>query len=76
MAFPHQQSRQDHDRKKDKPSREGVLWNLVERTVNISVYRNANDDMNPAKNRTLLRDPCFHGQTSLSMAVAQAYQAG
>src|SRR5579859_3963225 len=53
MAFPHPQSRQDHCRKKNKPSWSGVAWKFFKRTVNITVYRNAQDDVNPAKNRTL-----------------------
>ena len=52
MAFPHPQSRKDHDRNKDKASREGVLRNRVERTVDVSEDRNAEDDVNPAEDRT------------------------
>src|SRR5713226_4736090 len=53
MAFPHPQSRKDHYRKEDKPSSGGVIWNFFKRTINITEYRNAKDDVNPAKNRTL-----------------------
>jgi hypothetical protein len=52
MAFPHPQSRKDHDRNEDKASRGGVVWNFVKRTVDITQYRNAEDKVNPAKNRT------------------------
>src|SRR5713226_5746793 len=52
MAFPHPQSRKDHYRNEDKPSRSGVVWNLVKRTINITDYRNGKDDVNPAKNPT------------------------
>src|SRR5580704_3918061 len=50
MAFPHPQSRKDDGRNEDKPSTEGVVVNLVKRTINITEYRNAKDDVNPAKN--------------------------
>src|SRR5215472_8999461 len=52
MAFPHPKSRKDKDRNEDKPSSGGVVWNLVERTVNVTDYRNGQDDVNPANNRT------------------------
>src|ERR1700747_2245505 len=52
MAFPHPQSRKDHYRDEDEPSRAGVIWNFVKRTINITDDRNAKDDVNPAKNRT------------------------
>jgi hypothetical protein len=50
MAFPHPESRKNKDRKEDKPNSGGVIWNLFERTVNITEYRNGKDDVNPAKN--------------------------
>src|SRR3989442_9483023 len=53
VAFPHPQSRKDHYRKEDKPSCGGVVWKFFKRTINIAEYRNAKDDVNPAKNRTL-----------------------
>jgi hypothetical protein len=68
MAFPHPKTGKDHCWHEDKPSRVGVLWNSVKRTVNGTEYRNAKDDVNPAKNRTLLGDLCFHDQVSFSMA--------
>ena len=52
MAFPHPQSREDHDRNEDEPGLEGVVGKFVKRTVNIADYRNGKDDVNPAKNRT------------------------
>src|SRR5258705_1629411 len=52
MAFPHPKSRKDHYRKEDKPNSGGVVWNFFKRTINVTDYRNANDDVNPAKNRT------------------------
>jgi len=30
-----------------------MVWKLFKRTINITEYRNAEDDVNPAKNRTL-----------------------
>ena len=53
MAFPHPKSRKEHYRNDDKPNAGGVLWNFFKRTINITEYRNAKDDVNPAKNRGL-----------------------
>ena len=66
MAFPHQQSREDHEREEDITGGKCVQWNLVKRTVDISVYRDRNDDVNPAKNRTY-GEICSHGQVSFSI---------
>jgi hypothetical protein len=52
MAFPHPKSRKDKCRNEDKPNSGGVRWNVFKRTINITEYRNAEDDVNPAKNRT------------------------
>ena len=52
MAFPHPKSRKDNHRKEDKPNSGGVLWNFFKRTINITEYRNAKDNVNAAKNRT------------------------
>src|ERR1700704_3266812 len=52
MAFPHPKSRKDKYRKEDKPNSGGAIWNFFKRTINITEYRNAKDDVNPAKNRT------------------------
>ncbi len=52
MAFPHPKSRKEHYRNDDKPNTGGVLWNFFKRTINITEYRNAKDDVNRAKNRT------------------------
>jgi hypothetical protein len=38
-------------RKEDKPNSAGVLLNFRNRTINVTEYRNAKDDLNPAKNR-------------------------
>jgi len=52
VAFPHPKSRKEHDRNDDKPNTGGVFWKFFKRTINITEYRNAKDDVNPAKNRT------------------------
>jgi hypothetical protein len=54
MAFPHPQSGNDHGREKDKPSSGSIAWKFFERTINITEYRNAEDDVNPAKNPTFV----------------------
>ena len=53
MAFPHPQPGNDHYRQEDKPGREGIAWKFFKRTIDITEYRNAEDDVNPAENRTL-----------------------
>jgi len=53
MAFPHPQSRKDHYREEDKPSWRRVVRKFFKRTINITEYRNAKDDVNAAENRTL-----------------------
>ena len=70
MAFPHPQSRKDHYRKKDKPSCGGVVWNLFKRTINITDYRNAKDDVNPAKKRTF--GGIFHDRSKWQPSSSQA----
>jgi hypothetical protein len=60
VALPHPQSRKDHYGEEDKPSCRGIVWKFFKRTINIAEYRNAKDDVNPAKNRTfgaLVHDP-------------------
>src|SRR5262249_4548172 len=52
MAFPHPQSRKNNHRKSDIPNDRGIIWKLFEGTINVTHYRNAEDDVNPAKNRT------------------------
>src|SRR5690242_10345452 len=59
MAFPHPQSRKDHDRNEDKPGGASVLWEIFKRTINIAENWNAQNDMNPAKNPTW--DAWAHG---------------
>jgi len=60
MAFPHPKPRKGKYRNEDKPSSGGVVWNLFKRTINITDYRNAKNDVNRAKNPTfcaLAHDP-------------------
>src|ERR1700687_2544146 len=52
MAFPHPQSRKDNYRHEDKPSSGCVVGDLFKRTINITAYRNAKDNVNPANDRT------------------------
>ena len=53
MAFPHPQSRKDHYRKEDKAGCGGIVRKLRKRTINVTEYWNAEDDVNPAKDQTL-----------------------
>jgi hypothetical protein len=53
MTFPHPQPRKDHDRDEDKSGTECVTWKLIKWAIDIAEYRNAEDEVNPAKNRTL-----------------------
>ncbi len=52
MAFPHPKSRKHNYRKGDKPNNRGVVWKLLKGTINVTDYRNGEDDVNPATNRT------------------------
>ena len=52
MALPHPKSRKNKPRNEDKPRGGCVVWNLVKRAINVTEYRNAKDEVNPAKNRT------------------------
>ena len=51
--MPHPKSRQDDHRNGGKSNNGGVIGNLFERTINITDDRNAENQVNPAKNRTL-----------------------
>jgi hypothetical protein len=66
MAFPHPKSRKEHYRNDDKPNTGGVLWNFFKRTINITEYRNAEDEVNPAKNRTF--GGIFHDEFVLHLS--------
>jgi hypothetical protein len=50
MAFPNPKPRKENYEKEDKPNSRGVIGNFFKRTINITEYRNAKDDVNPAKN--------------------------
>src|SRR6266850_1181790 len=52
MVFPHPKSRKDKYRNGDKPNHGGVVWKFFKRTINITGYRNAKDEVNQARNPT------------------------
>jgi hypothetical protein len=52
MAFPHPKPRKEQYRKKDVPNTGGVVVRIRRRIINETEYRNATDDVNPAKNPT------------------------
>ena len=52
MAFPHPQPRKENYGKRDIPNNGSVVWKLFKGTINVTDDRNAEDDVNPAKNRT------------------------
>ena len=52
MAFPHPQSGKDHYWQEDKASSERIVWKFFKRIVDITEYRNAEEDVNRPKNRT------------------------
>src|SRR5262245_47036383 len=47
MAFPHPQSRKDHCREEDIPGWRGVIWKVFKRTIDITDYRDTQDEVNP-----------------------------
>src|SRR5574338_177639 len=53
MAFPHPQSRKSNHRKRDISNNWRVVRKLFKRAVNVTDNRNAEEDVNPAENRTL-----------------------
>ena len=53
MALPHPESRKDQHRKEDVPSWSGVIGQFFKRTIDVTEDRNAEDDVNPAEDRTL-----------------------
>jgi hypothetical protein len=71
MALPHPKSRKEHYGNHDKANAVGVLWNLFKRTINITEYRNAKDDVNPAKNRAL--GGIFHNEFGLHSAIPRHF---
>src|SRR5258708_27120449 len=52
MAFPHPQSRKKQNRKKDIANSGGVVWSVRRRIINVTEYRDATDNVNPAIDRT------------------------
>ena len=55
VAFPHPKSRKQQHRKKDIPDTGRVVVSIRRRIINVAEYRNATDDVNPAKNRSFGR---------------------
>src|SRR4029077_11197134 len=53
VAFPHPQPRKKQNRKKDIPDSGCVVLSIRRRIIDVTNHRNATDDVNPAKNRTL-----------------------
>jgi hypothetical protein len=51
VPFPHPKPGKDNYGNGDIPNQGGVIWNLFERTINITDYRDGKNDVNPAKNR-------------------------
>jgi len=51
VPFPHPKPRKDNYGNGDIPNHGRVIWNLFERTINITDYRDGKNDVNPAKNR-------------------------
>jgi hypothetical protein len=52
MAFPHPKSRKRNYWNRDIPNNGSVVWKFLKRTINITDYRNGEDEVNPAKDRT------------------------
>ena len=73
MAFPHPESRKEQYWNEDKPDTVGVLWKFFKRTIDITEYRNAEDDVNPAKNRTFRR--FFHDEFPLHFKIFEPPEA-
>jgi hypothetical protein len=53
VAFPHPQTCEDHYWEEEKSSCGGIAWKFFERAIDVAEYRDAEDDVNPAKNRAL-----------------------
>ena len=58
MALPHPKPRKDQYRKKEIPDAVGIVVSVRRRIINVTKYRNATDDVNPAKRCT--RDASVH----------------
>ena len=52
MTLPHPQSRNGDCRNGDEPNHRGVVWKFFKRTINITNYRNAEDEVNQTGNPT------------------------
>src|SRR5215469_3037848 len=64
VAFPHPEPGKENYGNEYRPNDRGVFWNLFKRTVNITEDRNAEDDVDPAKDPTCrapVHDVCCIG---------------
>jgi hypothetical protein len=61
VAFPHPQSRKDHDWNKDIARLEGIGWQFVEWTVNVAEDWNTEEEVNAAQNRPAQASACGVG---------------
>jgi len=52
MALPHPKSGKDNYREGHVSNDRGVIWKFFKRTINITNYRNAKDNVDRAKNQT------------------------
>jgi hypothetical protein len=52
MAFPHPKSRNRNYWNRDIPNNGSIVWKFLKRTINITDYRNGEDEVNPTKYRT------------------------
>src|SRR5262249_48861012 len=74
MTFPHPKPRKEQHRKKDIPNTVCVVVSIQRRIINVAEYRNATDDVNPAKNRTF---GCFrHDESVLLLSVNRVVHSG
>src|SRR5262249_20425320 len=51
VAFPHPQSRKNNYRNGYKPKNRGILGNLFKRSINVTDYGDAEDDVHRSKNQ-------------------------
>src|ERR1700739_2336364 len=66
MAFPHPQSRKEQYRKKAIPNSGRVVLSIRRRIIDVTNHRNAEDDVDPAKNRTF--GGFFHDESVLLLS--------
>jgi hypothetical protein len=52
VSFPHPEAGQEHDRDDDITNTAGILWKVLKRAIDVSDNRNAEDNVNGAKDGT------------------------